>query len=232
MPKLILVRHGQTDYNFQRRYQGQTDNPLNETGLGQAEAVRRHLATFKFDAAYASNLIRAQRTAEIILQDHPSGLTPTPLPLLREASGGQFEGLTWEEITAHFPEEAALWQANKIWHSPPGGETMTELVERVRQALDQIVTEQPGEDRNVLVVAHGGIFGILLCYLMGMDLNRIWQWRIDTCSVTILDLYKEGAILSLFNDTAHLDPAHLEKREPTPTALDEREPEPATEGVA
>jgi broad specificity phosphatase PhoE len=88
----------------------------------------------------------------------------------------------------------------------------------VRQGLNRILREQPGENKTVLVVAHGGILGVLLCDLMGMDLNHLWKWRIDTCSVSILDIYPEGAIMSLFNDVAHLDPAHLERHEPNPAA--------------
>jgi broad specificity phosphatase PhoE len=230
MPRLILVRHGQTDYNAQRRYQGQIDNPLNAVGLAQAEALRARLAEFKLDAIYVSDLIRARRTAEIALQNHPSQIMPVPLPTLREASGGKFEGLTWEEMCQIYPKEVELWQKDKVLNGPPEGENVAEVVERVQQALHQILKEQPEEGRTILVVAHGGIVAVLLCHLMGMDPNRLWQWRIDTCSVTIVDIYKEGAILSLFNDVAHLDPAHLERHEPNP-AIGQSEEESPPESV-
>ncbi len=234
MPRLVLVRHGQTVYNAQRRYQGQTDNPLNATGLAQAEALRPRLATLKLDAAYASDLIRARHTAEIALQNHPDQPQLKLLTALREASGGGFEGLTWDEIVARYPEEAVLWQKDKIRHGPPGGENMEEVEGRVKLALEQILAEHPAENETILVSAHGGILGIMLCYLMGMDLNRIWQWRIDTCSITILDLYQEGAILSLFNDVAHLDPSTLEHREPFPATQPEtkEQAETTAQGIA
>lgn len=218
MPKLILVRHGQTDFNAQRRYQGQTDNPLNVVGMAQAATLRRRLAEMKLDAVYVSDLLRARQTAEIALQGHPANLNPTFLPTLREAGGGKFEGLTWEEMNERYPEAVKLWVEDKIRYGPPEGENVAQVVARVQQALAQIIAEQSGDERSVLIVAHGGILGILLCHLMGMDLNRLWQWRIDTCSISSLDLYKEGAILSLFNDTAHLDPSGLERHEPNPVA--------------
>jgi len=139
--------------------------------------------------------------------------------LLREASGGKFEGLRWQEITSLYPEEAALWQKDRMQHSPPEGESQLQVMARVQQAIEKIVEEQPGEERSVLVVAHGGIQASILCHLMGVDPNRLWQWRIDNCSITILDIYKEGAILSLFNDVSYLDVADLEKREPDPAAV-------------
>lgn len=218
MPKLILVRHGQTDYNAQQRYQGQIDNPLNAVGISQAEALRPRLSHFKLNAVYASDLIRARQTAEIALQGHSSGLQPTLLPALREADGGKFEGLTWAEMVAQYPKEVELWQKDRVHHGPPDGENVAQVAERVRQGLDHILKEHSDPEQTVLVVAHGGILAVLLCDLMGVDLNRQWQWRIDTCSISIVDIYPEGPILSLFNDVMHLNPAHLERREPNPAA--------------
>jgi alpha-ribazole phosphatase len=205
MPKLILVRHGQTVYNAERRYQGQSDIPLNETGLQQAALLASRLQKIRLTAAYSSDLIRASKTAEIALARHPSGLTPKISPLLREISGGGFEGLTWEEIVAKYPDLAHKWSDNRGWHTPPGGEPLADAQERINKAIAQIVEENPGEDSSVLIVAHGGIISVLICTMLGIDLNKLWQLRIDSCSLTILDLYDKGAILSLFNDTSHLD---------------------------
>ncbi|MEI6046272.1 MAG: alpha-ribazole phosphatase [Chloroflexota bacterium] len=229
MPRLILVRHGQTDYNAQQRYQGQMDTPLNAVGVAQAKALRPRLADFKLDATYVSDLIRARQTAEIALQNHPSQITLKLLSTLREASGGKFEGLTWEEMCQQYPKEVELWQKDKVLYGPPEGENVAQVMERVAQAFNQILKEQPDEGRTVLVVAHGGVLAVLLCHLMGMDPNRLWQWRIDTCSVTIVDMYKEGAILSLFNDVAHLDIAHLEQRKPNPVIGQEETPPDSVE---
>lgn len=206
MPKIILVRHGQTDYNLQRRYQGSVDIPLNATGISQAEALRPRLAKIKLDAAYCSDLTRTRQTAALILEKHPSGLAAKPTPLIREISGGLFEGLTYEQMQSQFPEDLPKWEADRYNYRAPQGENLQAVEIRLREFLDIVAKEQIGENRNVLVVAHGGIVSTLMCLLMQMKLNNLWQWRVDTCSLTVADLYPEGAILSLFNDTAHLNP--------------------------
>ncbi len=206
MPKLILCRHGQTDFNAERRYQGQSDIPLNAAGEAQAEALQRRVASFKLDAAYTSDLARARRTAQIVLNGHTSGLSAVSTPLLREVNGGGFEGLTWEEMNARYPVETPRWNADRVHIAPPdGGESVQMAYTRIAQALEEIVAALPDDDQNVLAVVHGGVIGILLSHLMGMDLGRLWQWRSDNCSLTIVDIYKEGGILSLFNDTTHLE---------------------------
>ncbi len=207
MPKFILCRHGETTYNLEKRYQGKIDIPLNEAGQAQAEALRRRLEPVRFDAVYTSDLQRAVQTAQIVLSSHPSGLQPVTTPLLREIDGGLFEGLSWEEINSRFPEDVAHWQQDRTNNAPPEGENLSQVRGRLEAALSQILAAYPGEDQTVLLVVHGGIIGLLLCHLMGMDLNFLWKWRIDNCSVTILDLYKEGAILSLFNDNQHVKPS-------------------------
>jgi alpha-ribazole phosphatase len=205
MPRLILTRHGQTDYNAQRRYQGQIDIPLNETGLAQARFLNKRLAQIHFDAVYTSDLQRATQTARIALEGHSYTEAPRPMRLLREISGGEFEGLTWEEITRRFPEESAEWQADRASIPPPGGESLEEVAHRIDLAMAQILEEVPSPDATILLVLHGGLISVALCRMMGMSLDRLWQWRVDTCSVTILDLYPKGAILALFNDVAHIE---------------------------
>ncbi|NWJ44674.1 MAG: histidine phosphatase family protein [Chloroflexi bacterium] len=209
MPKLILVRHGQTDYNAQRRYQGHTDIPLNEMGLRQARALQKRLSHLKLTAAFCSDLSRARTTAQIGLEGHSPKLEAEILPGLREASGGRAEGLNYNQMLEQFPEETKLWQSDRYNYSPPGGENLKTVLERVSQAIDYITNKHPGEDEVVLVVAHGGVIGTLLCHYMGMDLNRIWQWRVDSCSLSIVHLYDNASILSLFNDTSHIDSMDL-----------------------
>ncbi len=205
MARLILARHGLTDYNAQKRYQGRIDIPLNKTGLAQAHFLNKRLAAVQLDAVYCSDLQRAAKTAEIALEGHSYGQPPRSVPLLREISGGQFEGLMWEEINTRFPEKATAWLADRANVAPPGGENLLQVARRIDQALAQIQEEVPSPEATILLVLHGGIISVMLCQLMGMALDRLWQWRVDTCSVTILDLYPKGAILSLFNDIAHIE---------------------------
>jgi alpha-ribazole phosphatase/probable phosphoglycerate mutase len=205
MPKLILIRHGQTDYNAQRRYQGHTDIPLNDTGKRQAEALRKRLSHMHITGAYTSTLIRARTTAQIALEGHHSGLVAEEMLLLREASGGKVEGLNWEEMNAKFPEEVKKWHSDRYNNPPPGGESLKEVRERVVEGINIILKKHHKEEDNIAIFVHGGVIGVTLCHYMGMDLNKLWQWRIDSCSMTILDVYEKAAILSLFNDTNHID---------------------------
>jgi broad specificity phosphatase PhoE len=204
MPKLIISRHGQTDYNAQGRWQGQIDIPLNQEGLRQARLLAKRLEHFQIDAAYTSTLSRAYVTADMILDGHPSGVQATRLANLQETNGGGFEGLTREQTMELYPEAVALMREDRLKYGPPGGETLVQVHNRVKLALAQILEEHPDKDKNVLLVAHGGITGVMLCHLMGMEIWRIMQWRIDNCSLTLVDFSHRGGILSLFNDTNHL----------------------------
>ena len=132
---------------------------------------------------------------------------------LREIDGGEFEGLAWDEILARFPQEVVLWQQDRTNNAAPGGENLLQVQARLETALSQILEAHPGEEQTVLLVVHGGVISTLLCHLMGMNLNHLWQWRVDNCSVTIVDMYKEGAILSLFNDLSHFKGQNFTKEQ-------------------
>ena len=144
MTSIILARHGETDWNLERRVQGHTDRPLNETGRGQAVKLARELAGEPLDAVYASDLQRARETARIVAE--PRGLTVTLLPALREKHFGTWEGLTDTEVLERFPSAR-----RGSWGD---GETSDDVAGRVLAALHAIAREQPGG--RVLVVTHGG----------------------------------------------------------------------------
>lgn len=144
MATILLVRHGETDWNVERRVQGQTDRPLNAAGRAQARALADRLAGEQLHAVYSSDLSRARETAELVAGRH--GLDVVILPDLREKDFGSWEGLTEREIAMRFPE------------ARPGhwgdGETAVALAERVVRALGHIAAAHHGE--RVLVVSHGG----------------------------------------------------------------------------
>lgn len=142
--KLLLVRHGETDWNLARRVQGHTDRPLNDTGRAQARALADELRDVALDAVYSSDLSRAEETARILAGR--LGLPVGTLLELRERSFGTWEGLTDTEVFERFPEaRRGQWG---------DGETTEELDERVLAALRRIARDHPGG--TVLVVAHGG----------------------------------------------------------------------------
>jgi alpha-ribazole phosphatase len=208
--RLLIVRHGATLNNAQARYTGQSDVPLNALGERQAEALGLRLANQRLDAIVSSDLQRARVTAEAIARHHDQ-----PIQFdsdLREISLGEWEGLTYAEVLIRDPDRAAGWQADSLTIAPPGGETTIEFRDRLLRAFDRWRTAYPNE--TVLWVTHGGAIGILLCHLLGMDLERRWQFRRDNTAITEFDIGPNTgrhasqspyyAILMRLNDTGHL----------------------------
>jgi broad specificity phosphatase PhoE len=144
MTTIVLVRHGETDWNLERRVQGHTDRPLNETGRAQAVALAELLATERFDAVYSSDLQRARDTAALIAERHELDVIETSG--LREKNFGSWEGLTDTEILARFPDAR-----NGQWGDEENGD---DLAVRVVAELERIAAEH--SDGHVLVVSHGG----------------------------------------------------------------------------
>lgn len=144
MTTILLVRHGETDWNLERRVQGHTDRPLNETGRGQANALAEVLEGEPLDAVYSSDLVRAHETARIVAER--KGLDVTAIPELRERDFGTWEGLTDGEILERFPHAQ---------HGPWGdAESREEMFRRVHEALQRIAVAHPRG--RVLVITHGG----------------------------------------------------------------------------
>ena len=202
MTKVILVRHGQTLWNLERKYQGHSDVPLSETGLQQAELAAERLARENVTAVYSSDLVRAAHTAKCIGDRH--GVAVTTLPALREIMFGEWEGLNYDQITARWPESIG-----KLWSRPaevqiPGGESFSQVQHRAYGAVLQIVAKHPGE--NVVVAAHGGTIGTILCAALEMDLNRVWSIRQDNTAVNMLEYYDDRVLVTLLNDCHHLQP--------------------------
>jgi len=200
--KLLLVRHGETDWNLERRYQSYNDVPLNQIGLQQAEQLAQHLADENIDVIYASDLSRAVKTAEPILNMRKHGLEVQKDARWREISFGKWEGLNHAELQAQWQAEVNAWYADPVHSAPPNGETLLQLSARVQSALDEMKSKH--KDETVLLVAHGGTIQVLLCLILGVDLKRHWQFHVAQASLTILRFYEEGAILNLFNDIHYL----------------------------
>jgi len=159
MTQLCLVRHGQTDWNIEGRYMGQSDVPLNRDGRAQAHILARQLERHPFAAVYTSDLERARETAGIIAAG--LGLPVTIDARLREINQGEWEGQLVDLIKSRY---AALWQQRSVDPAgvrPPGGETVEEDAQRVQAALDDIARLHPG--LSVLVVSHGLALATAIC---------------------------------------------------------------------
>lgn len=207
MTQLYLVRHGETDFNVEKRFQGQSNQELNSRGFSQAQALRDHLSVINFSTILCSDLRRALQTAEIIAER--LGIEPTPNPLLREMDFGQWEGLTYEEIETNYPQELAAWQDDMMINPPPDGESLGNFSERVSTFLEDIKGRNIEE--KVLIVSHGGVLQVMCCIAMGLPPRSYWQFRLDLASISAISFYPQGAILNRLNDTRHLENLAWEK---------------------
>jgi alpha-ribazole phosphatase len=200
MPKLLLVRHGNTRLNSAARFWGQTDVELSAEGIAQAEKLRDRLASQKIDTVYASNLSRAVATARIIATRHKVKIVTREE--LGEIDFGEVEGLAFDEINERYPELAESMANWSIHPGFPGGETIDQLDERVNEFLPQL--KKHTEAETILIVAHSGILRLMICNLLAIGKKHWRQLRIDLASLSIIDTYPRGAILSLLNDISHL----------------------------
>jgi alpha-ribazole phosphatase len=201
LARLLLVRHGETEMNSSLRYWGRTDVALGAVGKEQAERLCKRLSREKIDTVYSSDLARAMTTARIIASAHNPEVTPCPD--IREINYGRLEGLTFEEIDRQYPEIARLWIERSPDIAYPGGESIAAMDWRVASFLNILLRHS--EKETVLVVSHSGFMRNLICRLMGFDPQARWSLRLDLASLSIIDTYREGAILSLLNDTCHLE---------------------------
>jgi alpha-ribazole phosphatase len=198
--RLIVVRHGETVYNAQRRFTGQSDVPLNSLGERQALILSDCLTTENLDAIVTSDLERTRVTARAIALRH--GLALQEDSDLRELAFGEWEGYTYDEVLARDANHAALWRADPSKYAPPGGETVAQLRDRCARALKSWQTQYP--EASVLWVTHGGLIGVLLCHILGIDLKRRWQFSHDNASISEIRIYGDRAIIVRLNETAHL----------------------------
>ena len=200
MSKLILVRHGETTWNLEMRYQGQTDISLTANGIEQAGKVAQRLADEKIAAVYSSDLSRAFVTAAQIAAVH--GLDVLTRRDLREISFGDWEGMTYDSLDLD-----GVGTGNRLFSHPaeieiPGGETFLAVQQRMMEALRELAERHEGE--TVVIVSHGAAIRTVLCDVLGMDLNRLWAIRQSNTAVNILEMLPQIVLVSLVNDVHHL----------------------------
>ncbi len=200
MARLLLVRHGITEFNSARRFAGYSDVELSAAGYRQVERLRDRLVDDKIDAVYSSDLRRALVTAEVISSGHKVDIVACPE--LREVNYGNVEGLTFEEISRLYPEVAESIANFSLRLEFPDGESFEGFIERTSKFLDKLKRHTPSQ--TILIVAHGGPLRVLICRLLGIDLEHWRQFRLDNASLSIVETYPQRAIVSLLNDTAHL----------------------------
>ncbi len=200
MTRLLLVRHGATEFNSSMRFTGHSQLPLNDVGSRQADKLAGRLAGEEIDVACTSDLRRAMDTTEAACRGRE--IEVLTCPELREIDYGDCEGLTFKEIAIRFPDVVEPW----LGYSPdltfPGGEKLAGFIERVGGFLERL--ESNPQWRTVLLVSHGGVIRVLLCRLLGLSSDHWWQFRVDNASLSIVETNDRRAILNLANDTSHL----------------------------
>lgn len=198
--KLILVRHAETDWNKESKYQGQKDVNLNATGKSQAEKLGKYLADKKIDVIYSSDLKRASETAGIVNKYHKLQIEKDQR--LREISFGDWEGMTYGEIKEVYPDNFRKWFENPVLTAPPAGETLSEFEKRIINIFSEIIEASDG--RSVSVFTHGGVIKVYLSYLLGVSVQNYWQFKVSSTGVSIVSIYGEKPIIESVNITEHL----------------------------
>jgi len=199
MLHLMMVRHGETEWNVQRRYQGQSDVPLSELGKRQAERIAARLTGKSIDVVYASDLERAWETADIIAKK--CSLDVFSEPRLRELKFGILEGLTFEEAEEKYPETIAAW-LDDFNNTPEGAETIDLFNERVVSLLDDLKVKH--DDQTLLLVGHGGSLSEILRVVLGLSREKRWYLELENASLSEVSIADDYISLKRMNDTCHL----------------------------
>jgi len=218
--RLIVVRHGVTDWNRQGRFQGHLDPPLSETGHHEAHLVAERMAAddeLRPTRIVSSSLTRALETAAAIAT--ATGLEMEADPRLMEIGQGEWEGRTHAELEVADADRYRAWRDATGVRQPPGGEPIAEAAGRVRELLAELVAGMPGA---VCVVSHGGTLRILARALFDLRDDRSWALDVDNASIGVATLVGGRWRLDRWNDTGHLlghAPTHVDESEGRPLAL-------------
>lgn len=200
MIRIILLRHGETTWNIEGRYQGQEDTPLSPRGLEQGRKAALALKNIPIDRAISSPLSRSFETCRMASDYHH--LTVMKDGRLIEISHGLWEGIHADEIEARYPKEFRLWHTHPEQVQMPEGENLEDVRKRAREAFDEYAAKYDGE--TVLVAAHDAVNKAIVCDLLGLDMSHFWQIKQDNACINVLECDKSIWRLVTLNSTAHL----------------------------
>jgi phosphoserine phosphatase len=207
-PRLLMVRHGETNWNKESRFQGIKDIPLNDTGRSQGRKAGTFLQDIPIDFAISSSMLRPKETAEIILQHHPE-VTLETTPELIEIGHGLWEGMLETEIQADYPKLLQQWKDHPETVQMPEGENLQQVWDRGIAAWNKIASDHSNTEtpETGLIVAHDAINKVIICYLLGLKPDNFWNIKQGNCAVSVID-YPQGAsgkpVLQAINLTTHL----------------------------
>ena len=205
--RICLVRHGEPEWNAERRIQGQIDIGLNEIGRRQAVFAGRWLKKAGIIALYSSDLQRAWHTAQAIGAE--IGLQPQAVPEMRERNYGIFQGLTYVEAQAKYPAGYAAFEGRNADYAFENGESLSAMFARVTGCLQQIAKAHPGQ--NVVVVLHGGVLDIINRFVRGNPLEVPRDFLIPNAGINWVAVQDGVWHLESWGETAHLEPGALDE---------------------
>ncbi len=200
--RLILVRHGKTDWNETGRCQGISDVPLNRAGVEQAEKVAFSLKDERIDRIYSSDLVRAKTTAEKIAAYH--SIEVSIRDDLREMDQGIFEGLDFSYIREEYSDVLEHWRRDPETLQLPGGESLKGVQQRALDAIADIRSCLGSQ--SVVVVSHNMVIGTLFCSFTGSSLKKLRDYIVDEASKSVVEVYDDRFVIISFNDIDHLRP--------------------------
>jgi broad specificity phosphatase PhoE len=198
---VYIARHGQTDWNHEKRFQGHFDIPLNETGRQQAEALANCLVGKNISAIYSSPKNRALETAEII--GKVIGCEVETVAELREITHGIFDGLTMAEVYSRKDDAIVRWREDRINVAPPDGESIKQCYDRVVPIFDDLVQSNKG--KVILIVSHLVVTKSLLTYCLDAPLETFWRFDQDSATLNKIRYNERGPVVESLNHICHLE---------------------------
>jgi len=200
MTAIILIRHGETDWNREQVFRGRIDVALNEVGVTQARAVQESLKDTEIDGIYSSPLSRAFETATIVGENRNVAVRGEEGFI--DIDFGAWQGLSHQKVKEEYKDLYETWLAQPDLVTFPDGESLKEVRIRSMESLEEVIKNNP--EKTLALVSHRVVLKVLLCTILGLELSRFWYLRQDTCAINRVE-YKDGSyFLTLLNDTGHL----------------------------
>ena len=199
MTEIILVRHGETEWNVGEIFRGRIDVELNDTGIKQAELLAEYLSDLKIEAVYSSPLKRALSTAALIARHHKPELEIAPG--LIDLDYGKWQGLPHQEVKDKYKQLYTEWTSHPDQVTMPEGESLNDVRKRATAVVDEVTAGYKG---TVVLVSHRVVNKVLICALLGLDNSHFWNIRQDNCGTTTFIYENEQFILTGHNNTSHL----------------------------
>lgn len=200
--RIYLTRHGETKWNLEGRCQGWKNSDLTEKGAADAKRLGARLKLVDFDCVYSSPLGRAVETAECIVGD--KGTSIVLKDELREINFGVWEGMTFSEIEKMYPEQFKnIWNQPHLYE-PVGGERIPDLIERVKELLNELISDSTKE--NIMIVTHAFVMKAIVSIIKGYSLEEFWNppFTGNTC-LTVLEVTEKGISMTMEADLSHLN---------------------------